>query len=236
MNVAADKNNGGTALLLVNGDCDSAVLELCKQQYQQNYRKNRASLLVAVDGGLRHCLALGLQPDVLIGDLDSAVGKDIERLNEAHTKILRHNPDKDQTDLELAMEYLQECGIEHVVLAGLSGGRTDQMLCNWFLLGQNLHGRNRWRFMIDVIDSAGSGFVVTADRHRRIAAQSGATISLLALTASVQGLTTEGLHYPLSDAELLLGSSLGISNLAVGSEFSVQVTQGILLAYVNHII
>lgn len=229
MTVVAEKVSGRTALLLVNGDCDDVALELCKQQYQPN----SADLLVAVDGGLRHCLALGLQPDVLIGDLDSAAAKDVEHLDASRTKVLRHNPDKDRTDLQLALEHVQENGVEHVVLAGLSGGRTDQMLCNWLLLGQNLAGGERWRFTIDVIDSAGMGFLVTADRHRRIAVQTGATISLLALSASVQGLTTEGLQYPLTGAELPLGSSLGISNQAAGREFAVQVAQGILLAYVN---
>ncbi len=228
MSALVDKAEATTALLLANGDCGKAALELCKQQGRQT-----AVLVVAVDGGLRHCIALGLQPDVLIGDLDSAATNDVGNLDLNCTRVLRHNPDKDQTDLELALEHVQESGIAHVVLAGLSGGRTDQMLCNWLLLGQSLLGRNRWSFSVDVIDSDGLGFLVTADRHRRITVQTGATISLLALTTSVQGLTTEGLQYPLSDAELPLGSSLGVSNVASGTEFTVKVTQGIVLAYVN---
>ena len=208
------------ALLLVNGDFDDSSRLYCEQL--------QPDLIVAVDGGLQHCNTLGLQPDVLIGDMDSALEDDVRQLDTATTTIHRHKPEKDQTDLELALEYLDAEGINHVWMAGFSGGRTDQMLCNWLLLGQS-----RWSFTIDIVDAAGCGYLVTADQGRRIKVLSGATISLLSLTSVVNGLTTSGLRYALTDAGLPLGSSLGISNVAESDEFSVEVTSGKLLAYVN---
>ena len=210
-----------SALLIVNGDCHESALARCRQL--------NTDLLIAVDGGLRHCLLLGNPPDVLIGDLDSATASELESLDGSHTEIIRYQTEKDQTDLELALEYAQSRNVTHLTLAGVSGGRTDQMLCNWLLLGQA-----RWNFSIDVIDDTGCGYLVLADQSRRIAVESGATISLMSLTQSAAGVTTDGLKYPLTDAELPLGSSLGISNVACGNEFLISISQGVLLAYVNN--
>ncbi len=212
-----------SALLMVNGDCSESALAHCGRLH--------ADTLIAVDGGLRHCLALGVEPDVLIGDLDSAARPEINRLDNSNTQVLRYRAEKDQTDLELALEYAQSENIAHVTLAGLSGGRTDQMLCNWLLLGQS-----RWNFSIDIVDDRGCGYLVVADRSRSIAAESGATISLLSLTQMTTGVTTEGLKYPLANADLSLGSSLGISNVVCDSEFRISITRGTLLAYVNYVL
>ena len=212
------------ALLIANGEFDDASQRYCEQLYEQL----QPDMLVAIDGGLKHCYTLGQFPDVLIGDLDSATDEDIKRLDTATTTVLRHKPEKDQTDLELALELVNEKGVSHTWIAGLSGGRTDQMLCNWLLLG-----RSRWRFTVDIVDAAGVGYLVTADKSRRIKVRTGATISLLSLTSFVNGLTTDGLRYALTDAGLPLGSSLGISNVADSDECSIQLTEGKVLAYVN---
>lgn len=208
-------------LLIVNGDCPDSIL--AQLQHLDT------DLLIAVDGGLRHCLALGRQPDFLIGDLDSAAAAQISSLEGGNTQVIRYRAEKDQTDLELALQHAQNENVTHLIVAGISGGRTDQMLCNWLLLGQK-----RWRFSIDVIDHSGCGYLVVADKSRTIAVEPGVTISLLSLSHNAGGVTTHGLSYPLSNADLALGSSLGISNLAEADEFTISISQGVLLAYVNN--
>lgn len=219
MNVAG--TDSLSALLMVNGHCHESALAHCQQL--------NTDLLIAVDGGLRHCLMLGNQPDVLIGDLDSATESELAGLDDSNTEVIRYQAEKNQTDLELALEYAQSRDVRHLTVAGVSGGRTDQMLCNWLLLGQA-----RWGFSINIIDDTGCGYLVLADRSRRIVVDSGVTISLLSLTQNTTGVTTQGLKYPLSDADLPLGSSLGISNVARGDEIVIHISQGVLLAYVNN--
>ena len=90
--------------------------------------------LVAVDGGLRHLEALGLPPDVLIGDLDSVTPAQIERLIASQTEVIKFPIEKDETDLELALVEVVKRGVEEIVIIGGLGGRIDQTLANLFLL------------------------------------------------------------------------------------------------------
>ena len=55
--------------------------------------------LIAVDGGLRHLLALNRQPHLLIGDLDSVTPAQLQALRDAKVEILKFPVDKDETDL-----------------------------------------------------------------------------------------------------------------------------------------
>lgn len=214
--------------MFLNGDCGSAALSFCA--------KTAHDKVIAVDGGLRHCLSLGLTADVLIGDLDSAATSDVEKLDAERTAVVRFPVSKDATDMQLALEYLLNAGFSRVTLAGISGGRTDQMLCNWLLLGQA-----RWKFSIDIIDDSGLGFVLAGGTTRSLSVRPGATVSLLPLSATAGGVSTGGLHYPLKDADLQLGSSLGISNVAgehnsvaEAAEISITLVEGVLLVFVNH--
>lgn len=89
-------------------------------------------LLIAVDGGANHCHQLGLTPDLLIGDFDSASPQVLKHFKEVPQK---HFPkDKDQTDLEIAAELAVHPQIEEVVVFGALQGRTDHLLGNLILL------------------------------------------------------------------------------------------------------
>lgn len=211
------------ALVLLNGACppQSRLLPLPE-----------STVIIAVDGGLNHCVALDLLPQVLIGDFDSADAALVESFTRNSTtkpEVVTFATEKDATDMQLAFEYLLERDFAHVTLAGVSGGRTDQMLGNWLLLGQS-----RWVFTIDVVDSTGSGFVLSGGTTRRIPINPGTTVSLLALTETAVGVTTEGLHYALHNADIGLGNSLGISNVANDAEIAVTLREGSLLVFVNN--
>src|SRR6478672_4671685 len=75
-------------------------------------------LLIGADGGTLHCLALGRQPHVVVGDLDSLEPALVARLASQGVTIERHSPIKDQTDLELAVECAQRHGADQVLLLG----------------------------------------------------------------------------------------------------------------------
>jgi thiamine pyrophosphokinase len=54
-------------------------------------------------------------------------------------------------------------------------------------------------------------------------------VSLLPLTPEVSGITLEGFQYPLTDATLKLGQSLGVSNKLISSSGTVNIRSGLLL-------
>jgi thiamine pyrophosphokinase len=61
------------------------------------------SIVIAADGGARHCLKLGIKPQVVIGDFDSLTRDELATFEKSGTKLIRYPVDKDETDLELAL-------------------------------------------------------------------------------------------------------------------------------------
>lgn len=104
----------------------------------ENYQAIRSlllpySTLIAVDGGLHHCRAMGIRPTLLLGDLDSVSREDCDFFTDLPIK--RYPVEKDETDVELALRYLiDECQSSSVTLFGVLGKRTDHSVYNLTLL------------------------------------------------------------------------------------------------------
>ena len=85
-----------------------------------------ASLVIAADSGLRHARGLGLTPDLIVGDFDSVAEDDLNAFPTVPRQV--HSPDKDQLDLELAIDEARERGVRRLAILGALGGRFDQSL------------------------------------------------------------------------------------------------------------
>lgn len=184
-------------------------------------------LVVCVDRGLEYCLQSGLQPDLLIGDLDS-VSPDL--LQDARVvAVPRHvfPSRKASSDLELALDLLAEDPPARVVLLGVSGGRTDHMLFNWLL-----PLLRPWPFSLQLVDATTHCHVMGVDKDLSVNVVPGQIVSLLALSLCT-GVCTTGLHYVLTDAKLLPGSTLGLSNIAETQRVRISKTNGTLLVLVE---
>ena len=91
-------------------------------------------LILCADGGSHHERALGLTPDALIGDLDSIAEEELAGVEGSKTAVVRVQRDKDETDLELAVNYALERDPAFIVIVGALGGRLDHTLGNIALL------------------------------------------------------------------------------------------------------
>ncbi len=182
-----------------------------------------ADRIICADGGTRHALALGLRPDLIIGDLDSFPIAERARLEAAGTRFAVYPTRKDQTDLELALGAAREMGAAAVHLMGAMGGRLDQTIANLLLLAQE-----QWADMALSLSDGPETAWVTRSQIEIVGAP-GDTVSLIALTPEVRGIDTEGLEYPLTSGTLRFGSTLGISNVLLGERARVRLAHGILL-------
>ncbi|HQF68612.1 MAG TPA: thiamine diphosphokinase, partial [Anaerolineaceae bacterium] len=94
----------------------------------------RADWIIAADGGLAHVQALNLKPDLLVGDLDSVSPEQIRWAEKMGAEVRRFPLDKDETDLELALQEAVATGCSRITITGALGGRLDQTLSNIYLL------------------------------------------------------------------------------------------------------
>ncbi len=178
--------------------------------------------ILAADGGTRHILDLGRTPSIVIGDLDSATF-DLQPLTAAGAQIIRHPRDKNETDLELALELAIQLGHREIVIVAALGGRLDQTLGNLSLLTDSRLSTFDLR-LDDGVESASFCRARSEVRGRR-----GNLVSLIPWGGEVRGVRTEGLRWPLSDETLYPHKTRGISNEMTGDVAYVQIESGLLL-------
>lgn len=207
---------GARAVIFVNGIVDSPSLLSCWLR-PDDY-------LIGADGGTVHCLALGLTPHVIVGDFDSLAPDLVRSLTDAGVEVERHPPEKDKTDLDLAIDRAVREGVDEVLLLGALGGRLDQTLANLLILA-----RRDWPIPLTLAHNRQLARTVQAGERLVLTGQPGDTVSAIPLTPQVTGITYTGLRYALSNATLPLGSSRGVSNEMAAEQATVQVASGILL-------
>lgn len=140
-----------------------------------------SDFIVCADGGTRHALRLGIQPDVVIGDLDSLSSRIRRRLRQSE---IIQSADQNQTDLEKAIDYLLKRKAKRITVLGATGKRIDHTLANVALLAKYQSRAN-----LILVDSTGEIEIVRS--RVSFQAKPGATVSLLALGNRVR-VTTRG--------------------------------------------
>lgn len=202
------------AVIFVNGDLPdpaAAAKWICEDDF-----------LIAADGGLRHLQAMGLTPHLLIGDLDSVSPEDVADMTARHVPIQRFPPEKNETDIQLALLAALDAGYRQVILAAALGGRIDHTLGNLYLL-TNPAIRDA---DVRLDDGRVEAFVIW--EAGAVLGQAGDLVSLLPVDAEARGVTTDGLVYPLRQETLLRHQGRGISNIMLNETAKITVEDGAL--------
>ncbi len=188
----------------------------------------KCDYIICADGGIKHLINADIPPDVLIGDFDSCVFDEI-KLNPIleGTEIHHHNPIKDDTDMQLCIDFALEKGYDDIRLFASLGGRIDHELSNIYNL-KYIHQNRASGSIISDNDR-----IYITDSHIKVNRLDGYKLSLISLTDTSEGITLKGLYYPLADASLLQGSSLGISNEFVDDYAEIEVKNGLLLVILS---
>lgn len=179
---------------------------------------------VAADSGADLAIGMGLQVDLLVGDLDSISPAGLEQVRRDGGDLREHPRDKDKTDLELAIEAALEDKPDRLIVVGLAGGRLDHELANIGVLAAASQDGT------DVDGLVGAARLAVIRHSRTLPGALGETLSLLPLLGTASGVTTTGLEFPLDNEPLLAGSARGMSNRFVANEATIEVRSGSLLA------
>ena len=208
---------------------------------------------IAADRGLAAFEALGVTPDLLLGDYDSADPDLVAKWKEEGRAMRIYPAEKDFSDAEAAVRYVAEKygsreaaepgrgaawadrssdrtdpaadRPSRAALLGATGGRLDHFLANVQLLQTALEAG----VVLEILDPCNRIRLIDKATVLRRGEAFGRYVSVLPYTDTVSGVTLRGFRYPLTDAELRKGSSLTVSNEFAEEEASVELKSGQLL-------
>jgi thiamine pyrophosphokinase len=203
-------------LILANGDPPSVDLARAEAAAHD--------LLIAADGAVHKAAALGLSPDLVCGDFDSANVAAARR--EFPDAEFVETPDQNLADLEKALLLAVERGAAAATILGAGGGRIDHALAAVAVLA-------RYHRDLDLaLRYDGSTLRAVSGEPGRagvleLSTRPGDIVSLIAFAAA-GGVTVRGAEWPLEDARLEPGTH-GVSNATRGESVTVEVREGLLL-------
>jgi thiamine pyrophosphokinase len=177
--------------------------------------------IIAADGGYARLDALGIVPDLVIGDFDSLANAP------DHPNIVRTPAAKDDSDVGLAVKAGLAQGCKNFIIDGGLGGRLDHTLANIQIL-IHLASQGARGFLV------GCGASVTAITNSALQLESRTSgyVSIFSAGGNAIGVTIEGLKYPLRDAVLTCRHPLGLSNEFIGKPATVSVRDGTLIVVI----
>lgn len=184
---------------------------------------NRCTV-IAADSGWDAARAIGLVPEVVIGDLDSISTEGLAEARSLGATIIVHPPDKDSTDTELAVEHAVSTGADHVTVV-LGGDRIDHLLGALHVLADP----TRTSIHLDGFVGGDRVTRVVAGRDTTIITAPGRTVSLVPVGGDAAVHSTAGLRWQLCDEVLAAHSSRGVSNVATHDRVVISLRSGTLL-------
>jgi len=218
INLMLRKSTVNKNIIIISGGCPVNPEFLSKQ-----IRKSGKCLMICCDSGARHLLNMKIKPDVIIGDMDSIDCSQLAGYSREKIKIIKYPADKDFTDTELALNYALGLKPGKIFIWCALGGRIDHTLANIFLLSQ---AREKGVEFI-LADEYCEVFVL--NKSKVFTREKGKTVSLIALTPQVTGITLSGFAYPLTNGSLYMGESRGISNVIKNARAIIEIKKGKLL-------
>lgn len=181
--------------------------------------------VICIDGGYDVARENNITPDLLMGDFDSIRGglpSDIE--------IIRFRPEKDYTDLELALKKSAELNTGDVLILGGIGGRLDHTMANIQLLS---HYADKFDSLV-MKDGRNKCFVLNSRQKGTVLpVEQDSYISLFSLSEQCTGVTISNVKYPLTDHTLSRDFPLGVSNEFKEKDAALSVKDGTLLVVIS---
>lgn len=190
------------------------------QAFNPRKRFSGDTLIIAADGGYLTATNAGLQPNVVIGDFDSA------EMPSTAAHVIKLNRDKDDTDMLAAVKLGLRRGYKTFVIYGGTGGRPDHTFANISTLAY-LNAYDARGFLVDQTAVA----TVITNSEITLPKTAHGTVSVFAYGGEAQGVTYKNLSYILDNATLSPDFPLGVSNATTDKPANIAVKNGSILIY-----
>lgn len=189
--------------------------------------KNKNDIIISVDAAVVQLEKLQITPDIMVGDFDTLSDDDLlKKFAKKGIKIIRHNPIKDFSDSELAIDCAYKAGIREVKLLGALGRRFDHTFANVLIL---LKYKKKGMDIV-IFDKYNKMYFKSKPFTLKKRELWGKYISFFAFGAGVHMKSLTGVVYPVKDKEVnsVTNPSLFVSN-EITDEYMSAVFYGDLL-------
>ncbi len=237
------------AICVANGDIKNfRIIKKILADKFNFYEQNSNFFIIAADGGALNCFNLDLIPDVIIGDMDSITTdvvlklnkklsnkntnnynlnknkiENMEKIKKKEISFVNYKQDKDESDTQLALDYLVDLGFNNILILGAFGSRIDHSLANLLLLCNPKYENTE----VKIITEENEIFVL--QKSGTIKSEIGKKISIFSMTPYTYFIKTLGLKYSLKDEKLLFSPIRGLSNEFTKNSAKIMFSEGKIL-------
>ena len=184
------------------------------------------AFVIAADSGFDHAVALRLNVDLLLGDLDSISADGLASAVDSRVMVQQFPQGKDETDTELAIAAALDAECSEIIGISGGGGRLDHELTTLFAFAAID------RCPVTVWSGTTLVRVLIGPGTLQIERTAAGLVSLVPVHGDAAGVTTSRLRYRLVDETLRAGSARGTSNEFTAADAAVSLRSGTLLVIV----
>lgn len=213
-----EQNLGRSVVVLAGGDAEGQFLATALPG---------DALVIAADSGASLAARLGRRVELLVGDLDSVSDDELAALEASGTVIERHPVDKDETDLELALDAAVRIGACRIDVVGGAGGRRSHDAANLALICSRRFATIPIRWW------SGRALVVPVHDHVELDVTPGALVSLVPVGGDALDVRTSGLRWRLDGEPLPAGSTRGVSNVVEHTPITIGLDSGTVVLIID---
>ena len=195
-------------LISIGGNSTSNILSI-----ERNFDE-----IIAVDSGVEHLFKLSLDPNTLIGDLDSISENSLDKVKKNGVDIIAFNSNKDQTDFELALNYLE--GVENSIIYIIGGesGEIDHLLSIFLLIPSK-------SFFENIIWVYGDKKIIFRQKLK-LNVKKMSKFSIIPLS-DLSNLSIDGAEWNLENKNIQFGETTTLRNVANKDEINVNCDTGV---------
>ena len=195
-------------LISIGGNSTSNILSI-----ESNFDE-----IIAVDSGVEHLFKLSLDPNTLIGDLDSISENSLDKVKKNGVDIIAFNSNKDQTDFELALNYLE--GVENSIIYIIGGesGEIDHLLSIFLLIPSK-------SFFENIIWVYGDKKIIFRQKLK-LNVKKMSKFSIIPLS-DLSNLSIDGAKWNLENKNIQFGETTTLRNIANEDELNVSCDKGV---------
>ena len=195
-------------LISIGGNSTSNILSI-----ESNFDE-----IIAVDSGVEHLFKLSLDPNTLIGDLDSISENSLDKVKKNGVDIIAFNSNKDQTDFELALNYLEGVDKSIIYIIGGDSGEIDHLLSIFLLIPSK-------SFFENIIWVYGDKRIIFR-QNLKLNVQKMSKFSIIPLS-DLSNLSIDGAEWNLENKNIQFGETTTLRNVANKDEINVNCDKGV---------